>query len=301
MHDYKILFEKALAGHYVAAMFDIDGTLMETGAYEFSREVVEALAALSMKIPLAICSGRRVEGLIEMMTPIFEAAPDPLLARKNWVLFLENGAMGLRFNASTNEYEKFYQIDWPHNELPMPEVLKKIQTKLPKILPNVIFRTNECNIGIYVPDRKNYPLKELAHITARLATATRQMLKNFKHGDRVRVADSGVAAHILPVDGDKDRGIREFAHMLRTERDLAVSPEAREILIIGDQPCAGCNDEKFLEGKWGTPFTAEHLNPERPYPIPIFSEKGEVLSGPEATLSLLRRVNWLLPDETHGS
>jgi hypothetical protein len=73
---------------------------------------------------------------------------------------------------------------------------------------------------------------------------------------------------------------------------LTIGSEAREILIVGDQPCVGCNDEKLLEGKWGTPFTAEHINPGKPYPIPVFSEKGEILKGPTATLSLLESAKF---------
>jgi len=207
-------------------------------------------------------------------------------------LFLENGSMGLRFNPATAEYEKFYQINWPHDTLSMEEVYRDLQRKLPAIFDKVMFRMNECNIGMYVPNRDHYTKKELGTITAALAMGACEALAGFEGHEQVKVIDSGVAAHIIPVDGDKDRGIREFAGILRDERTITIGLEAREILIIGDQPCQGCNDEKLLEGKWGTPFTAEHINPGQHYPIPIFNENGEVLTGPEATLSLLRRVNW---------
>lgn len=291
--DYPVLFQRALGRRYVAAMFDIDGTLMETGAYEIPPDVVRTLAELATRVPLAICSGRRLEGLMELMDPVFRAAPHPEAARANWTFFLESGAMGLTFNPSTGAYEKFYQIDWPTSGPTMDEMFERVRIEIPKVFPKVTFHKNECNIGMYVPNRERFDLKELGKITSDMAQAARRLLKEFEHSDELRVVDSGVAAHILPRDGDKDRGIREFARILRDEYGLSIGPEAREILIVGDQPCAGCNDEKLLEGKWGTPFTAEHLNPGSPWPIPIFNAQGTILTGPEATVSLLKQATFV--------
>lgn len=292
MQDQKKHFDEALAQTYVAAMFDVDGTLIETGGGGFPAELVETMAELSMTVPLAICSGRRLEGMIEMMEPFFAAAPDRAKAQENWTFFLENGSMGLAWNSETQRYEKFYQVDWPAEHISMVEVHEKAAAILPAVFSKVVLRMNECNLGIYVPDRHLYLKQELGKITASLAEATRKLLMEFEQHELVHVIDSGVAAHIIPAEGDKDRGIQEFARILREEHGLVIGPEAREILIIGDQPGAGFNDEKLLEGKWGTPFTAEHINPGHIYPIPVFNEKEEILKGPEATLSLLRRAKF---------
>jgi hydroxymethylpyrimidine pyrophosphatase-like HAD family hydrolase len=287
-HDH---FQAAIKQTYSAAVFDIDGTLIEAGHSEFPQELVTQIAELNQDIPMAICSGRRVEGFEKKMTPFFEAAKDVGKAKEHWYFFLENGAIGMAYNKKKGEYEKFYQVDWPSDKISMDEVMARAEKIMPTIFSLVTFRKNECNVGIYIPERKDYPKEQLAQITSELSHAAREMLMDMEGSEAVRVVDSGVAVHVIPETGDKDRGVHEFAKLLR-KRGVKLGPKAREILIIGDQPCEGCNDERLLNGKEGTPFTAEHIRPDHEFPIPIFDEKVNMLNGPTATIELLNKVKW---------
>jgi hypothetical protein len=130
----------------------------------------------------------------------------------------------------------------------------------------------------------------LAQITARLAAAAKEALNLLKGSGRFHVIDSGVAVHVMAKFPDKDFAIEQYAKYLREERKLSIGPEAREILVVGDQPGEGFNDEKFLEGKWGAPFTAGFHSVNSPWPIPIVDEKGDRLNGPSATLHLIHQI-----------
>jgi hydroxymethylpyrimidine pyrophosphatase-like HAD family hydrolase len=290
MSDRKLDFEKALTRRYKAIMFDMDGTLTEPGHHEIPDDLMAKIGSLSTTLPMAICSGRRFEGILDKIQPFMDAAPDQALARKNWHLFLENGSIGIRYDVEKGEYDRFYQIDWPEEKISIQAVFEEIQKRAPKI-DECDMRINECSIGVYPLHRGEYSKQKLAGITAELAQMTNEFLNDFDGRETVHVIDSGVAIHVIPTNGDKDRGIKEFADILRNNWGMDLDEDARDILIVGDQPNKGCNDEKFLEGKCGTPFTAEHVVDGRLYPIPVF-ENGVVLKGPSATLSLLNQIKF---------
>ncbi|MDP2624871.1 MAG: hypothetical protein Q8P27_01665 [Candidatus Peregrinibacteria bacterium] len=289
MITYENLFQEAITRRYVAAMFDVDGTLTQMGSGDIPKPLLEHIGQLSMQVPLAICTGRRFKGILDKLQLFIDEAPDEMVARKNWYLFIENGAIGIRYNSETQEYERFYQIDWPEEHITMQSTLETILPLVEAVHP-VETRLNECNIGIYPLNQNGYTKKELAEITSDMSTVIRDSLNTIPEGERLQVVDSGIATHVIDIRADKDRGIREFGNILRN-RGIKLTEQDREILIIGDQPGEGCNDAKFLEGKWGTPFTAEHLFEGREYPIPIF-ENGEILKGPTATMSLLKQIQF---------
>lgn len=288
-------FQEALQKSYVAAMFDIDGTLTEMGQQEIPFQLRQTLVSVSAHIPVALCSGRKVEGILKKLEEILEAAPEEKRERlrAQWTFFLENGAIGVRYNPSTKTHERFYEFLWPEKKMAQKKVAALLEQSMPTIDPCEI-RMNECNVGVYPLKRATYTPEYLAAITAEMATQMRQQLRTWPYANDFHVIDSGVAVHVMQTFPDKDFAIEQFGQWLRKERGLSIGLKAREILVVGDQPGPGFNDEKFLEGKWGTPFTVgTHLLAQTEYPIPVFSEDqglSQRLVGPEATQHLLQRV-----------
>lgn len=280
-------FKEAIGRTYHGALFDIDGTLAEVGTHEIPMPLKVKLAELSRTVPMGFCTGRRFDGILEKLQEILDHAEDEEASRRNWYLFLENASIGVRYNPTTKAYERFYEFLWPEKYLAMRTVYDLLEAPM-KALDDCELRMNECNVGVYVTFRERYGKAELRAVTAKMAHLARELLTNVPGAETFHVVDSGVAVHVISRQADKDTGIREFAKILR-QQGYSIGPEAREILVVGDQPGPGYNDEKLLEGKWGTPFTADMILPDQLYPIPIF-EGERMLSGPDATLSLLNRI-----------
>lgn len=282
-------FQKATRAVYAAAMFDVDGTLTEMGRQEIPQPLKRALAQASAKVPMAICSGRKFDGILSRLEEILQQGEDPKALRAQWTLFVENGAIGVKYNPASEEYERFYEYLWPEKELSQEKVYRLLEKVTPAVKPSEI-RKNECNVGVYPIHRAHYTPEKLAQITARLAAAVKEALSPQKGSDYFHVIDSGVAVHVMAKFPDKDFAIQQYAQFLREEKKLPIGPEAREILVVGDQPGPGFNDEKFLAGEWGTPFTAGFHSVNGPWPIPIVDEKGGRLNGPSATLHLIHQI-----------
>ena len=68
--------------------------------------------------------------------------------------------------------------------------------------------------------------------------------------------------------------------------------EVKDLVCIGDQPQPGGNDEKFLGGHYGTPFTVGDMHPENILPLPVYDDAENILSGPEATLNLILKLKF---------
>lgn len=275
-------FADALAQPYRAAMFDIDGTLTEMGESHVPQPLRHKLCEVSRAVPVAFCSGRKFDGILGKLEEILaEVSPAERPAlRRNWYFFLENGAIGVRYNAKEEQHERFYTFEWPESLIPIMEMQSLVAREVSS-LARAEVRRNEFNVGIY-------PEKALAEITAVIASHLKLYLKTRSDWGIFHVVDSGVAVHVMPKFPDKDYGIVRFAEVLREERGVTFSPEIREILVVGDQPGPGFNDERFLNGKNGTPFTVGRRLAGA-FPLSVERE-GVPLNGPEGTLHLLNAI-----------
>jgi hydroxymethylpyrimidine pyrophosphatase-like HAD family hydrolase len=218
---------------FKAIMFDVDGTLTKLG----TRYVPEDLEAQLRKviesgIPVAVCSGRH--------------HPDAILNRlgnmypEKWTLFAENGACGYKFDGGS--WQEFYRVAWPSDVVDKDELAERILACMPcsnsfNNPSSFIFRPGET-LDISLP--------ELERLCGEYVLKTEEIFKELGVTG-IRINNSQIGIILNPEDGDKDRGTKEFAKLLGIEND-------KEIACIGDQPCEGCNDEKFLNGERGTPF-----------------------------------------------
>lgn len=282
-------FLNALDKRYTGCIFDIDGTLTVRGDEYIPVFLQPVLADLSMAVPMAVCTARRLQHAHEKLAPLFVHASDPVLCQANWMLICENGAVGYVFDPKRREYEECYRAEYPYPEelrkALFEHLNKKLQGKLGVSFMNVVSM-------VFRPPLEGVGREDLARRSREIALIIRQELLPFDPKGLLSVGDSGIGVNVFPANSDKERGILEFAKSIASRRGFRMSPEAREIVAVGDQPEPLGNDEQFLDGRYGTPFTVGNTHPENFLPLPVFDENGQVMKGPEATLSLLRRLHF---------
>lgn len=237
---------------FKACMFDIDGTLTNLGERFIPDFLKKKLNELIEKgVPLAVCSGRH--------------HPDSIVNRlegisfKKWTLIAENGAVGYFFGS--NGWEEFYRVPWPENTIKKEELAFILQSrmKFSKFFDNpstLIFRPGET---------LDIDMQTLAKKCDEYQAEVEKIFKE-KNVSGLRTNNSRIGIIITPLDGDKDRGVLEFANFLEIK-------DTKEIACIGDQPEEGYNDHYFLNGKYGTPFA---------------------VNGPAETLKILDEIQFVI-------
>lgn len=282
-------FKQALRKQYTGCIFDIDGTLTVRGDEFIPVFLQPALADLSMSVPMAVCTARRLQHAHEKLAPLFVHAADPVLCQANWMLICENGAVGYVFDPKRREYTEYYRAPYPYPEQVRKALFdhlnKKLEGKLGVSFMNVVSM-------VFRPPWEGVDSEDLAIKSREIALIIRSELPPFDPKGMLAVGDSGIGVNVFPGNSNKERGILEFARSIASRRGFRISPEAREIVAVGDQPEPLGNDEQFLDGRYGTPFTVGNPHPENFLPLPVFNEKGEVMQGPEATLFLLRQLHF---------
>jgi len=270
-------------------MFDIDGTLTELEHTNMPIPLAKKLACLSEKMPLAFATGRDMKHAEKTFNEqILIHAKDKKLARKNWYMICENGALGYFFDESSKSYKEFYRIRWDSKLLDRKELGEEIRKTLGKILESVDeTRKTQFLIRLYKKDLKSQQAR--FQRVKKIAKICEKILDKFKNGHKFETLESGLAIHISPKNANKDQGIIRFAKYLKGIYGLDAGKSARKILVVGDQPGKGRNDDAFLSGKYGTPFTVGEIT-DKKWPSPVIDEKGDILKGPKGTLYLLKKI-----------
>jgi len=274
---------------FIAAMFDMDGTLTELEHTEIPVPLARELASLSEKMPLAFATGRdlkHVRKTLEQQILIY--AKDKTKARKNWHMVCENGALGYFFDEKSGKYKEFYSINWDSRLLSKKRLEKEIQRVLGDLFESVgETRKTQLLIRLYKKDLKTQ--KDRFERVKKTAKICQKVLSEFKNGRKFEALESGLAIHISPKNANKDQGIIRFAKYLKQKYGLDAGKAARNILVVGDQPGKGKNDDAFLKGKYGTPFTVGETT-DKKWPLKVIGADGKVLKGPKGTLFLLKKI-----------
>lgn len=274
---------------FIAAMFDIDGTLTKLENDNIPVPLAQKLASLSKKMPLAFATGRDIRHAEKKLKKqILIYAKDKKSACKNWHMICENGALGYFFDEKSQKYKEFYKIKWNPRLLNRKKLKKEIQKALGKLLESVD-ETRETQFLIR-PCKKD--LKTQKDRLKRVKTSAKiceKVLSKFKNGYKFETLESGLAIHISPKNANKDQGIIKFAKYLKEKYELNAGKSARKILVIGDQPGKGKNDDAFLNGKYGTPFTVGETTGKK-WPLPVVNDSRHILKGPIGTLFLLKKI-----------
>lgn len=282
-------FWDALTQEYSGCIFDIDGTLTVRGDEFIPMYLQPKLAALSMHVPMAVCTARRLQHAHDKLASLFGHAVDPLHCQSNWMLICENGAIGYVFDSGKRAYVEIYREEYPYPE-PLREALFQHMNKILGEKIGISFM-NVISM-VFRPPWDGLSREEVARRSREIALIIQEHLLQFDPKGLLKVGDAGIGVNIFPANSNKEKGVVEFAKRVISTRGYKLSPEAKEIVVVGDQPEPLGNDEQFLNGEYGTPFTVGNLHPEHFFPLPVLNAAGEVLQGPEATLSLLERLKF---------
>jgi hydroxymethylpyrimidine pyrophosphatase-like HAD family hydrolase len=289
--ERKKKFTKALQNTYTGCIFDIDGTLTVRGDEFIPAYMHDLLGKLCLSVPMATCSARSFSHALDKMAPLFMKSPNPPVCQKNWILICENGSVGYRYDSTGKKYEEFYRIPYPYAESHRESLYAKIKSSLGAKLGasfinevSLVFRP----LNVEDPDREAVSVR-----SAEIAKVCEEILFSMDPKRLLKVGDAGIGVNVFPVAGDKEQGILRFAQYLTENMGLNFGPEAREIAVVGDQAQPDGNDEIFLNGKYGTPFTVGNLHPDNVFPLPVYNlEDGKVMTGPEATTYLLQHLKY---------
>jgi HAD superfamily hydrolase (TIGR01484 family) len=281
---------------FKAAMFDFDGTVTEKGVFYPPQEMADTLAALSKKVPIAFCTGRQLESFEEHGLKILLEeidVPERQAFLENLYLMGENGAIGYFFNTNIDEFEEFYRAPWPDHFINREELkilLNKEIAEFGSIKPHhnhrVVIVMSTKNHGSEETDIEGtYQLSsEIYEITCGILRRIDPEFEKYLH-----VGNSGIGVLVGPADGDKDLGIKKFAEFLNESRMAKIDPKAREILVVGDRPQKGGNDEYLLNGVYGTPYTVGNYDESMKWLSPVLDENGERLLHFRGTIYLLKK------------
>ncbi len=284
-------FKSALQQKFAGCIFDIDGTLTEIGEELIPEYLCKTLGELSLEVPMAVCSGRLLKGALKRVSGIFAASTDPEKCRKNWLIFVENGAIGYAYDAASSEYKEFFRATYPYSE----EHRQQLFTHLCEVFQSRLKSFAQGNIGFnFSPSGYGEIRGEaLAEECKILALDMMEAIKKFDPEQLLTAGASGIGVLVYPKNGSKDNGVREFGNFLRS-KGFSVSKECREIVAVGDQPGECGNDRSFLNGTLGTPFTVGASVKNSLYPLAVYDLiTRDTLKGAKATDYLVKNLRFV--------
>ncbi len=273
-------------------MLDFDGTVTEKGKYYPTQKMADLLFEITMKMPIAFCTGRqlesfwrRIHGLVEEISE--DKRRDFL---QNLYLMAENGAIGYYYDFDEDNYVEFYRAKWPEQFIERMEFMKEMASLIDDIGAVyddahrivVVMRTNAHESGDH---------KVISEISQQIYERVVDYLEEKYPGysEFLHIGNSGLGVVVGPADGDKDRGIEEFAKYLMKEKKMTFVEKYRDILVVGDSPQKGGNDYYFLNGRFGTPYTVESYNKDLEWPKPVIDHEGKRLHNSEGTEYLIKK------------
>ncbi len=279
-----------------AALFDFDGTVTEKGNYDPTDEVVRDIISLGLKMPVGFCTGRQLESFMKRGFVVFDRILNSMPSEvrttflNNFHLMAENGAIGYKFD---QKFEEFYRVPWPEEKYARLKFMKEIEEEisdLGDVFNNAhrivtVLRTRVHND----PERDTSEMYRLSsEIYERVIAFLEKYDKDFEK--YFHVGNSGIGVVISPADGDKNRGIKEFAELLKAERGIDFAKNYPEVIAIGDRPQKCGNDHYFLNGEFGTPFTVGDVIEDSPFPKLVINKDGKRLMHSKGTQFLIRKI-----------
>ena len=256
--------------------FDVDGTLMETCRFELESAMIQSLLQVPSQVQLSICSGRPLEYTLQKLEPLFQAAQDPEKERSRWFIVTDTGSAAYRYDAETKTYQVIFEIPWPEAEMPQEKLAEILKREL-GFFARIVIRTFTMVVvyprWLYFFPRLLLPISKFFHKKTKQSLAKHHLLGTF------HVKDSGLGNLINPVQSGKGQAVQILAKHLNIKSE--------ETLCIGDRPDPGGNDEDFLDGTFGIPYTVGYSGKQA---RPVLNEQGITLKGPEGVRELLSDI-----------
>lgn len=287
--QYNKWLKEALQKTYKAVMFDFDGTLNDIGEFiPVPEEMKEKLQELCVKVPLAFATARSWNTAKRRLTETLSKRFDEL--KKYWAVICENGSAGYYFDENKNDFVEFYRVPWPESEISKSQLIKKMKSVFGELIGELI--ENPTSLIIRPHTHAGISPEKLSTHSKELENLVREVLLQFPGSTFLHFGNSKMGISIVPQDGDKDRGAREFCKFLKQKRNMAFDEKCSELVLIGDNPLPGGNDYYFLSGEVGTPFTVGELKEDAHWPLPVFDEMDQLVKGPKGTLALLNQLKF---------
>lgn len=276
-HAQEKAYAKAMNRNYKAVAFDVDGTLTPFARFIIPESLKKTISQIPKEVQLIICTGRPIQYILGKIEHIIQASEDPEAERKRWHVISNNGCTVSVYNAKKDEYQMIHEVPWPMDiDKDVLEAFIK-----DKMGWHMTVQIREYDVVGYFPKWMYlFPriVKRFSHqMWQRLETVIRHM----NLGERLKALDSGIGNLVTPINAGKGPAIALIAKHF----DFPV----KDILCVGDRPEEGGNDEDFLSGQYGTPFSVGAL-PRKTYPLPVLNEKQVHVSGPEGTELLLKQI-----------
>lgn len=270
-------YEQALQRDYQAAAFDVDGTLTEMAKLNIPAFLLSTLEKIPLDIPLALCTGRPIDFLHHKMEVICRVGDNPSAQRRRWWILAENGGAGYYYDAQAEGYVPFFEVPWP-DEVEKEVLEAHLKDRLGWHI-DVLVRKHSV-VAVY--PRWMYLFPRIVQAESRRNSRKIIHLLKERGWDTVLMAqNSGLGTLIIPKTSGKGNAIRRMARRLGIPM--------KSILSVGDSPQEGGNDEDFLSGDFGTPFSVGPV-PHDIYPLPVLDERGVHVRGPKGTDLLLKRL-----------
>lgn len=271
-------YKKAVLKKYKAIAFDVDGTLTKFAGFGIPESLKEALVKLP--VPKAFCTGRPIENMGAHLQKICAMAENPQKEMEAWTIISENGSAISEYQKKTQNYKMIYEVAWPEDKITREALSAFIKNKFG--WHAIVVVRDHCLVTHYHSWMYLFPrgIRLLSHHTA---LSLRRMLKKMGLDDVLSVQDSGIGNLIVPVKSGKGKAIAIWAKHLGID--------VKDILVIGDQPGSGENDEEFLSGDFGTAFSVGSLT-KNTFPLPVLGPKGHRLTGPEGTEWMIKNANF---------
>ncbi len=305
---------------YLGALFDYDGTLTARYHNEIPKELIQTAVELNRQgVMMGICTARSFGSALPKFGPFLEAIGQDMEVRKNWVLICENGSKGYKFNEITGEYDEFYSAEWPQQvdrEALYQRLLQEFEPHADILKNGVSFEIfqredaplisadpsniedlqqpevekNDVSIILRPTGRTNMGPKEWEIASGIIYQKILTILKEFDPQGLLHAGDSKMGVSILPANGDKDRGIREFASLVSSTKGVKIEHPFKEIVAVGDQAAPGGNDHYFLKGEVGTTFNVGEEDANESTAQRVLDVDGKPLIGPAGTLQVLKNL-----------
>lgn len=271
--------QKALKHPFKAVAFDVDGTLTHFSRFVIPRELAQTLVQIPAHIPRAICTGRDIDFIHTQLEHICSHAEDPITERTRWTIFAENGAKAYHWNRRKKDYETLFEVPWPS-----PYDKAVMEAEIQKHLGRRIVVSVRDHTLVMRNPSWTYLFPKLTRLLSRHNHGRLDTLLKREGWDKdFLIQDSGIGNVLLSRESGKGHAMERWAKHLKIP--------LKDILVVGDQPKEGGNDEDFLSGKYGTPFTVGELT-HKALPFPVHDQSGHRLKGPEGTQALLEQVKW---------
>lgn len=272
-------YKKVMKRTFRAAAFDIDGTLTEFGRPGIPEYLEEAFAALPSDFPLAICSGRDLKHIQKKILEI-QHKSEYYRQKEEFFIFSENGCAGHVYDSKKQKFKELFCLSWP-DEIILRE---EMSLALKSIFSwHKIIHIRDASLVIRFPSFFYIWPSFIRGVSAITRRQTESYLKKAKLDKYFSVQDSGIGCIIIPHEAGKGKSMKKWSEHLKIP--------LRDILVVGDKPEKGGNDEEFLNGDYGTSFTVGKLT-HNIYPLPVFDENGRKIEGPLGTYNLLQQAKF---------